>query len=241
MTQKKDHFRLETCEEVAEFDSLLQAYESAHAGQAVPHISLVKIYDICQHSEQGGRIFVSFLDIRLSFSYLHLAVTKMFGTWNQKFSPGKLAGGKVIDSPQKFFGKMEIHQSATEFVHRYRALWDKVMGLLVLLHCPDEYDNYCGAKSRRKYFKRLAKVTPQIGEELGSSWAILLEAFDNRFRTPEVHGTGSLRKWSFQMIGLNENPQVELADYWNELNHVVADLQGQLEAWHDEKHQQHRG
>jgi len=36
--------------------------------------------------------------------------------------------------------------------------------------------------------------------------AAILTAFDNNFRTSEAHGTGVLRKYSFTMASLSENP-----------------------------------
>jgi hypothetical protein len=77
---------------------------------------------------------------------LYLDSNAVGGTWNQLFSKGKLEGGSVLDSEAKFFGKMDIHRFNTAYVLRYRALWDKLMGLMILIFVPNEYDLFAGAQ-----------------------------------------------------------------------------------------------
>jgi hypothetical protein len=216
------YFKLRTRLEVQRFEELLHSYERAHFQAALQHVSLVGTFDALQDHTDGGRIFTAFLDIRINFSLLHAETHGIAAIWNARFSKGKLEGGSVLDSPEKFFGKMDIHRFSSGFVLRYRALWDKIMGLLIWVYAPERYDTYRRAKSRRKSFLSLSRTIPQIGADTASAICQNLEQFDNTFRTPEMHGTGSLRKWSFLMESIDRNPMADLMGFWNYAVETIA-------------------
>jgi hypothetical protein len=220
----QDYFKLQTRLEVQRFEELLHAYEKAHFHAALKHASLVNVFDALQSHPDGGRIFTAFLDIQINFSLLDGETAGIAGTWNACFSKGKLEGGSVLDSPEKFFGKMEIHKFSSGFVLRYRALWDKIMGLLILVYAPERYDNYRRAKSRRKSFLSLSRTIPQIGSDAANAICQNLERFDKTFRTPEMHGTGALRKWSFLMESMDKNPMADMIGFWNYAVETIAYL-----------------
>jgi hypothetical protein len=215
-------FALNSREEVIRFENLIDKYATVRAQFPLKHISLIGAYDRLQSRPDGGRIFSALLDIQINFLLLYLDSNDVGGTWNQLFSKGKLEGGSVLDSEAKFFGKMDIHRFNTAYVLRYRALWDKLMGLMILIYAPKEYDAFAGAKSKKRTFAKLAEkhqfAEPQFLENLGE----LLTEFDNAFRTSEAHGTGVLRKYSFTMESLAENPQIELIRFWNAVNGFIA-------------------
>lgn len=217
-------FTLKSREEVARFEELLDSYVVARAQFPLKHISLIDAYDGLQNDTNGGRIFSALLDIHINFLLLYLDSNSVGATWNGYFSRGKLEGGTVLDSQAKFFGKMDIHRFNTAYVLRYRALWDKLMGLIVLMHAPNDYESFIKAKSRKKTFAKLADkhkfAKPEFIEKLNN----LLSRFDNTFRTSEAHGTGVLRKYSFTMESMAENPQIELIDFWNAMNGFLAEF-----------------
>jgi hypothetical protein len=117
---------------------------------------------------------------------------------------------------------MDIHRFNTSFVLRYRALWDKVMGLLVLMDAPQYYDQFMKAGSRKKEFIKIAKAQKICEEVFIDELVDLLTTFDNKFRTSEAHGAGVLRKYSFLMESMIDNPQGDLVNYWNRLNQFIA-------------------
>ena len=61
-------------------------------------------------------------------------------------------------------------------------------------------------------------------EDTAQSLRQILEMFDNELRTPEAHGTGALRKWSFTLEPINEDPSMKLIGYWNVINEVILRL-----------------
>lgn len=214
-------FTLNSREEVNSFQELLEGYSRETFQTSLPHISLVDAYDYLHTQANGGRVFTALLDLQINFLMVFADIYSMGATWNRLFSKGKLEGGSVLDSSVKFNGKMEIHRANTSFVLRYRAIWDKIMGLLILMHAPTQYEKFIGAKSRKKEFVKIAKATKFADDIFLGTLEELLTNFDDRFRTAEAHGSGVLRKYSFAMESLEKNPQIELVEYWNKVNQFL--------------------
>jgi hypothetical protein len=221
---KYETFSLKDKSEVESFESLLNEYITDRAQFSPCHISLVSVYESLQAEENGGRVFTAILDITINFMLLWTDAIKVGSIWNQYFTQGKLVGGSVLDSRDKFFGKMDIHRFNSSFVLRYRALWDKLMGFLILYHAPEKYDSFCCAKSRKRSFVKLAKGIPELTDEYIKNVEELISRFDAEFRTPEAHGTGSLRKYSFTMESIHNNPQIELVEFWNAINKEIEKI-----------------
>lgn len=219
-------FKLETREDVERFGVLMLQYSEARSQIALNHIPLLKAWDQLHHREDGGRVFTALLDIYLNLHMIHQDLTAVGGTWNANFSKGFLEGGSVLDSSAKFFGKMDIHRFATAFILRYRAMWDKIMGFLLLQFSPKDYEGFSNSKSKKKAFRTAASRINDIPEEFVAGLLAALEKFDNVFRTPEAHGTGALRKWSLTMEGFEGNPMFELIGHWNFLNETLLALGG---------------
>lgn len=217
-------FSLSSREQVEQFESLFDKYLAQRGQFSLKHLSLLEAYDQLQSRDDGGRVFSALLDLQINFSLLYLDSHAVGATWNNYFSKGKLEGGSILDSEEKFFGKMDVHRFNSSYVLRYRALWDKIMGLLVLIIVPHEYERYVSAKSRKKMFRKIALESNLLPEEAVKSLEELLMKFDNSFRTAEAHGTGSLRKYSFTMESMDKNPQIELIGYWNVVNGFIAEF-----------------
>jgi hypothetical protein len=217
-------FKLETREEVELFERRLNEYMISIAGTSAGPISLVTAYDQIQGRNNFGHIFSALIDLYLSFILVSADSMKITGIWNQLSSKENLEGGSALDSPEIFFGKMEVHRYSTSYVLRYRALWDKIMGFLVLLLAPDQYDRFSSAKSRKKEFKNIALKIQDVPDTLVEQISVFVTLFDDSFRTAEAHGTGTLRKYSFLMEPIQENPQIQLVGYWNFANEMIRQI-----------------
>lgn len=217
-------FILKDRNEVEQFENLLLQYVSQRAQFAPSHISLLNAYDSLQQRKDGGRIFTALLDVQINFMLLYCDSHNVGAVWNNNFSKGKLEGGSVLDSPAKFFGKMDILRFNSSFILRYRALWDKLMGFIVLLFAPNEYESFIKSKSKKKIFRKIAANIEGLSEESVDNLEEILTNFDNSFRTSEVHGTGVLRKYSFTMESMDKNPQIELIGYWNIVNEFISKI-----------------
>ncbi len=212
---------LKSKEEIKKFEEYFEKYEKSISGHHLSHLSLINISKLLEKEKDSGKTFVAFLDIKLSFTHIYRNVTNIRNIWNDNFSKGKLEGGSFLDSEQHFSKKMDMHYEFTSFVLRYRSIWDKIMGFILLIMAEDEeYKKFEKAKSRKKSFKKSAEISG-IPKEFYEEIIDKLEIFDNKFRTAEAHGTGVLRKFVFEMAPITDNPQKELLLYWNFLNETI--------------------
>ena len=212
-------------EEVEQFDRLLGMYFKSQIGWTPGHISLTKAFDRFQTHPEPGRLFTALLDLHVNLNLLLTELNGFGGIWNKYYTTKIFeGGGSILDSKERFFAKMKAHQHASAYVLRYRAIWDKLMGFLVLFFLPADYEHFRGAKSRRRVFIQLAKKSPHLGEEFGKQVGELIETFDRKFRTPEAHDTGSLRKWSFLLENPHLNSQSELISFWNASNKLIVHI-----------------
>lgn len=220
------YFALETLEQVERFEHLLGEYSKSRTQLALDHIPLAKAFNELHKRSDGGRIFTALLDLYLNVHLIDYDMTTIGGTWNNLFSKGKLEGGSILDTPAKFFGKMDIHRHATSFVLRYRAIWDKLMGFFVLYFAPSKYEAFAQSTSKKKSFRRIAVKIDALPPDYVTGMLDFLEKFDDKFRTPEAHGTGAVRKWSLTMESFEGNPLLDLIGYWNIVNHTMLVIGG---------------
>ncbi len=224
-------FTLDNREEIVRFEHLLQKCTARLCQVPINLPSLIVGFDAIQSHPKKNCVFYALLDIRLHFICLQVEIQRAAGTWNECFSKGKLEGGSVLDSEQKLFGKMSMYGDLTSFTLRCRALWDKVMGFLVLLVTPNQYDEFIRSKSRRRKFLQLARKTSENFGKFGESLAAHVKEFDEKFRTAEAHGAGRLRKWVFLMESLHENPQIELLGFSSVMAQQMELLERILKRW----------
>ncbi|SDG06678.1 MULTISPECIES: hypothetical protein [unclassified Duganella] len=219
MSFKKDTtatpFTLETLDDVKNFEQRLKNYTKRKTGMSLPYSFLENAFKYCQNLDHGGKLFSAVFDIHINCALMYREIIDAGGTWNENFSKAKNNGIPVLKSTINFEKKMDIHRHNTAFIFRYRAMWDKLMGLLVLYFYPDRYDSFVSSQSRKKAFGKIWQDHHFVTPGFLADFAQRLTAFDNTFRTPEAHGTGSLRKWSFTMHSLDETPQIDLIRQWN--------------------------
>ena len=216
-------FSLNNRDEVIKFEAFADAYAKEKILFPIKHISLIDAYDQCQNRENGARLFTALLDIYINFLMLWSDQMSASRACGDGMATDTLESGSIFDSEIKFFRKMELHKYHTSFIFRYRALWDKGMGVSVLFFVPDEYENFIKAKSRRRKFKKIFSSNKFFPNEFVTYLDEHLNDFENKLRTPEAHGTGALRKRSFAMQPIEENPLLEFGGYWNFINlYIIA-------------------
>jgi hypothetical protein len=216
-------FRLDNQGEVTKFEQKLFMYLESKGYLTVIPFSLAQAYGVLDGHENKGKLFASLFDILISHLHLNADKNSIYGTWNDLFSKGKLEGGSILDCDDRFIGKVDIHRFATSYVTRYRALWDKIMGYLVLRHVPTEYERFISARSRKSKFRQIASNTPAIDSAIAEAIEELSTKIDDAYRTAETHGTGVLRKSLFLMQSFDDaaNPLDHLGGFWNDLTFVL--------------------
>ncbi len=123
-----------------------------------------------------------------------------------------------FNNPVFLAQRLDLFGVASSFVLRYRALWDKLMGVIVLIICPDMNEDYVSSNSKKKQFTKILK-------QKGGKWPLYalgvseaISEFDNRFRTAEAHGAGKIRKLFFQRATEDTAPLIDLLWATNTLN-----------------------
>lgn len=219
-------FPLDTRGDVELFERCFLAYLEDYGEYAIQHISLLRTYDALQSNPDGGRIFSAMLDISINLGLIWCDIQEMGRCINQIIQ-GIAADLNELESIQRSFElRMRLHHYTSTYIFRYRSLWDKIMGLLVLILKPTEYERFCSANSKKKTFAKIAKDHTLLPPEITAGIQSALQKFDDMFRTAEAHGTGSLRKVSFVWVEPGTAGQLKLIEYWNLLNQVAHIIGG---------------
>lgn len=91
----------------------------------------------------------------------------------------------ILTDPNLFKEKMDLLHSNIDMAIRFRTFYDKLMGVLVLLFCPERYKKFGSSGSRKADFKKL--MQDQIDPESLDSLFAIISSLDDNFRTAEVH------------------------------------------------------
>jgi hypothetical protein len=219
-----NYFKLNKIDEVIVFENLLSNYLNEQIGFSIKHISLPDSYDKLLHHKNGGKIFTALYDIKINNILLRCDLFSITNLWN-KLTRDNRNKGSILDSKANFIDKMDIHRFSTSFIFRYRALWDKIMGLYVLILAPNDYDKFIKkGKSRRSQFKTIMTKVPLFPKTIIDEIERILADFDDKFRTAEAHGTGKIRKISLLMEPFHKNDQVLFIDFFNAMNDMIISI-----------------
>ncbi len=232
-------FILNNIDEVSEFSNRLDLYMNQKNGFALSYINLPNFYKYCLTiGESGGRLFAAALDLKITFVMLYMD-DHGSGISESGF---KFSGDNAITcSEEEFIRKCDMLYYYSNFIYRFRAFFDKLMGLLFLLFIPEEYDKYRKAKSRKQYFRDNFKNIPIVDNNLSNCIYNNIETFDNEFRTAEVHDTGTIRKDIYSETIFYKTKILKLIEYWNWLVTLLAYCERVFQAKFNESNSQNEG
>jgi hypothetical protein len=214
-------FPLDTAEDIRRFERCLDDYMSLKTnGGGVAHFSLAEAFGELQGDPDGPRIFAALIDVRISLALLFCDSIALGREANKTMPQALERVGKLTES-QAFEIRMEMHRYANSFILRFRSLWDKFMGLLVLRFAPQDYERFASSKSKKAAFRKIMAHHSILPDGFVSTAEGLIQKFDDSHRTPEAHGTGTLRKKSFAWNSHTESPPMALLGYWNFMNEVA--------------------
>jgi hypothetical protein len=225
-SEHKNLKAINSIEEARKFDELLVEYSKKHAIEHPSYLSLENCWERIQKLDNAGQIFTSVFDIKLSLVLLNYDIVEIS---DSEFKTREGADGKVTIFNQpinSFFARVNLHRSANAYILRYRAVFDKLMGLMVLIYSPKNYKKFLCAASRKKEFKIIASNYPKIFPiESISNLFKSISMFDDFYRTPEAHYSGKLRKYtfSFDKNGSEYFGKLQI-DSWNYLISVIREI-----------------
>jgi hypothetical protein len=214
-----EEFHIRSREEAAAFQALLQR----HLPRLPEHWSFAEAFDHLGAREPSKRLQTALLDLLLTYAAVHAES----GDWVASHSRAP-RHGSVHDDARAFAARFDKWRAASSFLIRTRALWDKVMGFLVLYHCPERHEEYRKGRkgSRRKAFRVIAAggAIPSLSEDDLKVMNEIVDALST-VRDAEAHWEGTIRKWAFSTALPHETPEVDLLlTHWNSANHLIANL-----------------
>jgi hypothetical protein len=214
-------FKISCKEDAIKFEKQLHAIYDSHIqcpGKII--FGLDNIFEVCHQfkKEYGSRVFSAILDFAISQTNCTCELDDCVKVWNKYFSEsneyGNASQSLLLDSEKFFEGKFYYQRHLNSFVFKFRAHWDKVMGLYFLVWKYESYQNFIRSHSKKKMFLKEFEGHKMVDQEVVNYVKNELTLFDENFRTHEAHGTGRLRKFTFTN-GLEHSKEV-LLDLVNE-------------------------
>jgi len=219
---KATEFRIENQNDAEEFENLLDQYRLNHNIGQWPLMKLGDAYTALKRDGIDSRCFTAYLDLYLQDIALQEDIDIIVEELNREYKSGIAEG---------FFEKrMSRYIASSNAAHRIRAMWDKLMGITVLLNWNDRYDKFCKGKSRLNEYRKIAEswLIPEEKptkdseqrkrwEEWNSSWKDeiceierCVTFISENFRTAEAHQVGRIWKWAFAIQRDEDDPFEEL-------------------------------
>lgn len=190
-------------------------------------VNLPQAFELLQGVKEGHRIFSYVLDIELNFVIVSQEFTEAHRPVQMANWPANVQTQVIPAEHVEFFQKVHAQKCISAGVFRYRALFDKIMALFVLIGAPDQFERYDKARSKKRVFQKIAEEHFGIPPEGVQKFVTFLEDFDNLFRTPEAHGSGSIKKWIFaDKLPFMESGHADLLKYQNMLTLMIHFIGG---------------
>lgn len=209
--EPSQRFILQNREEVILFETMLNKHVESETGIAFRSLHLVLAFDYCMSlTENGAKLFAALLDLKITIAFLFIDGIKYAPDYN---ALNRKDGSNILEDEVLFNKKMKMLHHNIDLAVRYRAFYDKLMGVTVMLLNPSKYKDYNNANSRKKVFSNLIKGF--IDDDSISILIAQVTYLDDNYRTPEVHQTGSMRTWVLTSQDLFLDKQLNLMNYFN--------------------------
>lgn len=206
-------FSFKDKDEVVKFSDLIKNYVEEETYLPFHWIDLPRWFDRCMRmNENGGRLFSALLDLKITFAFVFIDYHRTipgYKVMNCKETPS------ILTDPNLFKEKMDLLHSNIDMAIRFRTFYEKLMGVLVLLFCPERYKKFGSSGSRKADFKKL--MQDQIDPESLDSLFAIISSLDDNFRTAEVHQAGRMRKWVLGGRDSFVDNAVVLGGYFNNI------------------------
>jgi hypothetical protein len=214
-------FKISSKEEAIQFEKQLHAIYDNHIdcpGKII--FGLGNIFEACHKfkKEYGSRVFIAIIDLAISQTNCACELDDCVKIWNSYFSNeneyGNTSQSSILDNERFFEGKFYFQRHLNSFVFKYRAHWDKIMGIYFLIWKYSLYQIFIKVPKKKRMFLKEFEEHKMVDLDIINYVKNELTIFDENFRTHEAHGTGKLRKFAFTN-GLEESKSL-LNDLVNE-------------------------
>ena len=176
-------------------------------------LNLTRAFDYCMElGENGGKLFAALLDLKITIAFLFIDAIKYAPDFN---ALNRKDGLNILEDEALFNKKMKMLHHNIDLAVRYRAFYDKLMGIVIMLKQPSMYGYFIN-KDRKTSTKTKFKgiIKGYIDDECISTLINQVDYLDNNYRTAEVHKTGSMRTWVLTSQDLFLDKQLNLMNYF---------------------------
>ncbi len=192
----------------------------------IPSLTLEEINNLCNNFYANDTNFdMSFLNIEeiyYSININDIYKHKLKGLlidikiiWTAiNYDTFQLANNTEDLAEQKFKRYIYINN----LIVRIRALWEKLIGVAILLEQPYNFDKILSSIRVRKRFINECKDSKNQIVKIIWDYTHSLDVFEERYRTPELHKIGRTIRWSTKKLGQELN---RLLAYRNDLNYLL--------------------
>lgn len=209
--ESSQRFILHNREEVTSFETMLNKHVETETHLSFRSLNLARAFDYCMElKENGAKLFAALLDLKITIAFLFIDGIKYAPDFN---ALNRKDAANILEDEVLFNKKIKMLHHNIDLAIRYRAFFDKFMGVTIMLLNPSKYKDYNNAKSRKKVFANLVK--DQLDDESISMLIKQVTYLDENYRTPEVHQTGSMRTWVLTSQDLFLDKQLNLMNYFN--------------------------
>lgn len=219
-------FVLNGREEVEAFNERLRDYMSQYTTSPFDCPNILTAFDYCMTlGKEGGRLFAAILDLKLTASMLFEDTNTVGVSINRQ---SRILESDVLENQDYFDSKFRLLHANIDMIVRCRAIYDKFMGVIVLMTCPEKYDIFLGEDSRKSAFKKYMSNT--LSEAFLKDLETEIRGIDESYRTAEVHQAGSMRTWVFLDEAPFNEKQIGIVACWNRLSGRLDWLDKQIES-----------
>lgn len=209
--EPSQRFILHNREEVITFETMLNKHVETETHFPFHSVNLTRAFDYSMaFKENGAKLFAALLDLKITIAFLFIDGIRYAPDFN---ALNRKDAANILEDEVLFNKKIKMLHHNIDLAIRYRAFYDKIMGLTIMLLNPSRYKDFNNAKSRKKIFPNLVKG--YINEESISALIEQVTYLDDHYRTPEVHKTGSMRTWVLTSQDLFLDKQLNLMNYFN--------------------------
>lgn len=212
--EQSQRFTLHNRDEVETFETMLHKHVEAETHLPFHSLNLVHAFDYCMTlDENGGTLFAALLDLKITIAFLFIDAIKYAPDFN---ALNRKDGSNILEDDALFNKKMKMLHHNIDLAVRYRAFYEKFMGIVILLRNPLQYDYFID-KERKKSTKAKFKdiINGYVEDEIVSTFLEQATYLDDKYRTPEVHKVGSMRTWVPTSQDLFLDKQLNLMNYFN--------------------------
>lgn len=207
-------FTLHNREEVFSFETMLNKHVETETHLPFHSLNLIQAFDYCMSlSNNGGKLFAAILDLKITIAFLFIDAIKYAPDFNAQ---NRKDGSNILEDDALFNKKIKMLHHNIDLAIRYRAFYEKLMGIVIMLRTPLQYEYFID-KDRKKSTKvKFKEITVGYVEDT-FVFALIEQAtyLDEKYRTPEVHKTGSMRTWVLTSQDLFLDRQLNLMNYFN--------------------------